>query len=420
VKARRFLFVLWEGGGTNPPELAVASRLVERGHDVRVLADPTVESDARAAGASFVPYREAPHRTTRTAESDIIQDWGATTPLGAFARARERHAFRPAGLFAKETLAACAAHGSDAVVVDAMLFGGLVGAEASRLPWAALIPMTSFLPAEGRPPAALGLQPGSGAWGRLRDRSLLAFGDRILWRSCLDLLNRARAEVELEPVAHPLDQIRRASRVLVMTSPHFDFDAPTRSGNIEYTGPELADPAWATGIPPTRGGAPLVVVGLSTTYQRHERLLQRVIDALAPLSANVVVTLGPSLDSTMFHAPPSVTLVGHASHEALFAEARLVVTHGGHGTVIRALAAGVPLVVLPLGRDQADNAARVVHAGAGVRLSSRSSVGALRRVIERALNDEALRDGARAMATAIGEERRADAAVEALESVAEG
>lgn len=421
MKRRRFLFVLWEGGGTNPPELAVASRLVQRGHDVRALGDPTIEADAIAAGASFVPYREAPHRTTRTPESDIIQDWGATTPLGAFARARDRHAFRPAALFAKEVLAACAAQESDAVVVDAMLFGGLVGAEASRLPWAALIPMTSFLPAPGRPPAALGLQPARGVWGRGRDRALLALGDFVLWRSCLPLLNAARHEVGLEPVAHPLDQIRRASRVLVMTSPHFDFDAPVRSGNVEYTGPELADPAWATGD--ARRNAeqdddrPLIVVSLSTTYQRHEGLVARVIEALAPLPARVVVTLGPALDPALFEAPASVTLVANASHAELFRDARLVVTHGGHGTVIRALAAGVPLVVLPLGRDQADNAARVVHVGAGVEVSSRASVGALRSAVAGALGDERLRAGAREMARVIAEERRGDAAVAALEGI---
>ena len=82
MTARRFLFVLWEGGGTVPPELAIASRLVARGHDVRVLADPSVEADARAAGASFVAYRGAPHRATRTPETEIIRDWAAATPLG--------------------------------------------------------------------------------------------------------------------------------------------------------------------------------------------------------------------------------------------------------------------------------------------------------------------------------------------------
>ena len=418
VTRKRFLFVLWEGGGTNPPELAIAARLVARGHAVRALGDPCIEPDALAAGASFVPYREAPHRTTRTPESEIIRDWGATTPLGAFARARDRHAFRPAGLFAREVLSACASDRSDCIVVDAMLFGGLVGAEASGKPWAALLPMTSFLPAPGRPPAALGLRPARGPLGRARDWSLLALGDRVLWGPCLPMLNAARGDVGLPALAHPLDQIRAASRVLVLTSPTFDFDAPQRRGNVEYTGPELADPAWARRkAAPLHGEGPVVLVSLSTTYQKHEGLLERIILALAPVRARVVVTLGPALDEARFSAPPSVVLVPQASHAELLREARLVVTHGGHGTVIRALAAGVPLIVLPIGRDQADNAVRVVHAGAGVRLSVRSGVERIREVAEWALTDEGTLAGARRMAAAIAAERHGDAAVEALEAL---
>ncbi len=416
---RRFLFVLWEGGGTNPPELAIAARLGARGHDVRVLGDPCIEADARAAGASFVPYRKAPHRTTRTPESEIIRDWDAATPLGAFARARERHAFRPAGLFAREVLDACAEHQSDRVVVDAMLFGGLVGAEASGRPWAALIPMTSFLPAPGRPPAALGLAPARGPLGRLRDEVLEALGDRVLWSSCLPLLNAARTEVGLAPVAHPLDQIRRAGRVLVLTSPTFDFEAPRVRDNVEYTGPELADPAWASGGTTASGDTPMVLVGLSTTYLGHEGVVNRIVEALAPLPLCAVVTLGPSLDVKQFVSPvPSITLVAQASHAALLREARLVITHGGHGTVIRALAAGVPLVVMPMGRDQADNAVRVVACGAGVQLSAGAGVGRLRSTVERLLADEGTLSAARTMARTIARETRGDPAVAALEALA--
>ena len=96
VSAGRFLFAMWEGGGTAPPELAVASRLVGRGHEVSVLGDPSLADDVKSAGAQFSPWREAPHRATRTAESEIVRDWAALTPFGAFARARDRHAFKPA------------------------------------------------------------------------------------------------------------------------------------------------------------------------------------------------------------------------------------------------------------------------------------------------------------------------------------
>jgi MGT family glycosyltransferase len=384
---------------------------------VRVLGDPTIEADARAAGASFVPYRDAPHRTTRTPETEFIRDWGARTPLGAFTRARDRHSFGPAALYAKEALAAARSHASDRVVVDAMLFGGLIGAETFGRPWAAVFPMVPFLPAPHLPPPALGLSPAHGPFGRLRDRALLALGDRVLWRSCLAPLNRARAEVGLGPVAHPLDQIRRASRVLVLTSGAFDFGSPARQGNIVYCGPELADPSWATGTPAPPGDGPLVLVAFSTTYQGHGRILQRVIDAVASLRTRVVVTLGPALDPGRVRAPSSVTVVTQASHAALLRDARLVVTHGGHGTVIRALAAGVPLLVLPLGRDQGDNAARVVHAGAGERLPSGASTARIRRAVARMLEDEGTLAGARAMAAAMARERAGDRAIEELEGL---
>jgi hypothetical protein len=59
----RFLFVMWEGGGTGPPELAVARRLVARGHSVHVLGDPTLEGSARAVGAAFSLKNHTERRT---------------------------------------------------------------------------------------------------------------------------------------------------------------------------------------------------------------------------------------------------------------------------------------------------------------------------------------------------------------------
>ena len=422
MKVARFLFAMWEGGGTAPPELAVVSRLIARGHRVSVLGDPSLESDVKSAGAELFPWRAAPHRSTRTAESEIVRDWAALTPLGAFARARDRHAFRPARLFARELCERFAASPADVVVADAMLFGALVGAEATGARVAALLPMTSFLPAPGRPPSALGLAPARGVAGRLRDRVLYAAGDAFLWRSCLPWLNVARREVGLGPVAHPLDQLRRADRVLVQTSPWFDFDAPAARGNVRYVGPELADPAWATpaAMPPLpeKSADPLVLVAFSTTFMGQVPLLEKILRALAPLPVQAVVTTGPALDPAAFRAPPHVTVCAAAPHSLLLPRAALVVTHGGHGTVIRALAGGVPLLVLPMGRDQSDNAARAVARGAAVALSHRASVGRIRRAIARAIGDEELHASARRARDKLASERVGDPAIEELEGLA--
>jgi UDP:flavonoid glycosyltransferase YjiC (YdhE family) len=97
-----------------------------------------------------------------------------------------------------------------------------------------------------------------------------------------------------------------------------------------------------------------------------------------------------------------------------------VITHGGHGTVMKALIAGVPLVVVPLGRDQPGNAARVVHAGAGVRLRKNASVSALRAAIARVTEDPRYRAAARRMAARLAAERDDDRAIVELEQVAAG
>lgn len=417
----RFLFAIWDGGGTAPPELAIASRLARRGHDVKVLGDPSLEDDVRHAGATFAPWRDAPHRATRTADGDIVRDWAALTPLGAFARARDRHAFKPAHLFAREVRAEFDAHRSDVIVVDAMLFGALVGAESTRAPFAALIPMTSFLPESNRPPPALGLSPAHGPMGRARDRALFAFGDALLWRSCLPHLNRARHAMGLGDVAHPLDQIRRADRVLVQTSAWFDFDAPERRGNVRYVGPELGDPVWAHPIcadAKLEGATePLVLVAFSTTFMGQERILRRVVRALETLPVRAIVTTGPALDPSTFRAPPNVTIVRSAPHGALLPRAALVVTHGGHGTVIRALAHGVPVVCMPIGRDQSDNAARAEAIGAGVSISHRASTRSIRRAIARAVHDVDLRGNAMRARDVIASEQHGDRAIEELEGL---
>jgi hypothetical protein len=80
------LFVLWEGGGNVPVQLALAKGLVERGHQVRVLTEDCLAGDVAAAGCRFEPFVEAPNRASRT--EDLVRDSEARTPLGAFARAR--------------------------------------------------------------------------------------------------------------------------------------------------------------------------------------------------------------------------------------------------------------------------------------------------------------------------------------------
>jgi UDP:flavonoid glycosyltransferase YjiC (YdhE family) len=85
-----------------------------------------------------------------------------------------------------------------------------------------------------------------------------------------------------------------------------------------------------------------------------------------------VLTTGRAVDPGDIPAPPNVQVLRAAPHRRVLAEASVVVTHAGHGIVMKALAAGVPMVCMPMGRDQKDNTARVLRLGAGIEISKRA------------------------------------------------
>src|SRR6185312_7135694 len=132
--------------------------------------------------------------------------------------------------------------------------------------------------------------------------------------------------------------------------------------NLVYAGPEIGDPDW---VEPWQSPweasdrRPLVLVGFSTTFQDQAGVLSRVIEALGTLDVRAVVTAGPSFDLQSLPTAKNVHVCASAPHSQILKEAAVVVTHCGHGTVVRTLAAGVPMVCMPMGRDQNENAARV-------------------------------------------------------------
>ena len=133
--------------------------------------------------------------------------------------------------------------------------------------------------------------------------------------------------------------------------------------------------------------------------------------ALGGLDARALVTLGPVLSPADFPAPANVIVTAHAPHSQVFPHAALVITHCGHASTLRPLMAGLPLVCLPLGRDQPDNAARVTERGAGVRVSAEASADDIAKAIRTVLSEP----GYRAAAKALGARIAADAEARSAE-----
>jgi MGT family glycosyltransferase len=302
----RYLFVTWDGGGNVNPVLALTSRLTGRGHAVGVLGPPSVAVRVEGAGGAFVP------RTP-----------GATWDLDAIA---------------DDVTAAVASAGPDVLVVDHMLPSALCAAEAT-----------------GRPSAAL-VHTLYGA--NVRDGELVVMG----MAASVDGVNAVRERLGLPAVDRLRDVLGRAGPVLVLCPA--ELDAPPVEG-ASYVGPVLEDAGPDAGWAPPVGEEPLVAVSLGTTPMDEAPVLQRVLDASAGLPVRVVATVGGHLDPASFPAPPNASVVPCVRHAAVLPHAGALVTHAGLGSVLAALAHGVPMVCLPLGREQPANATAVARVGAG-------------------------------------------------------
>jgi UDP:flavonoid glycosyltransferase YjiC (YdhE family) len=361
-----------DSGGTVLPAVSLAAELVRRGHHVRVLADPTVETSAKKAGCDFSPWREAPHFDSRSEQAALIAASEGGNSYRAFRAVKEYAGKAMTGRFANDVVSTVRDFPVDAVLADG-LPGILIGAQATRRPTAALVAQTSVRPTPGLPLLATGWSPGHSFPGMARD----GVAPRVMWwlfRPTRRRLNAVIERYELLPLDDVFEVFDRCIRVLVMTSPSFDFSVPQLPENVRYVGPQLDDPDWAAEVEWQRQGSePLILVAMSTIHQDQLDLLRRIAQALGQLPVRAVLTTGRAVDPDEIQPGPNVQVLHAAPHAQVLPEASVVVTHAGHGTVLKSLAAGVPLVCIPIGRDQKDNTVRVLRLGAGIRLNRKST-----------------------------------------------
>jgi UDP:flavonoid glycosyltransferase YjiC (YdhE family) len=353
--------VVYDGGGTVPPALAIAQRLVARGHEVSTLGPATLHARFEQAGSRYSRYARVAEWDDSRGRAYEDQEAAFLDLLGGMN-------------LAEDVLAEVAARQPDVVVVDCMLGGAICALERTHAATAAFVHVL--------------YQPWVSAWGA----TYLSVGPT---REALGL-----APLRGEP---PLALLEHVDAALLLTAAELDFPGEV-AANCRYVGPVFDDDPSARDWRnpwPDGDDRPLVVVSMSTTYQHQERALAAVLAALADLPLRVLVTTGHHLRLDEVQAPPNATLLTWIPHRRALADAVLVVTHAGHGTVVAALAQGVPLLCLPLGRDQHFNAERVAALGAGEVLPADTDPAEIRLAVETLLSCTRHRQAAQAMARAI-------------------
>ncbi|GAC1320298.1 MAG: glycosyltransferase [Thermoleophilaceae bacterium] len=370
------------------PIVPTLLELRDRGHDVHVRTLASELDALRALGLHAEPIAAAIEATPLADFDGTSMEEALAKALGTFAE-RARHEVG-------DLRDAIADTGPDALLVDITTVGAAALADATGLPWAQSIPLfQSFTPGPGAPPV-FGLVPYC-----------------LAPEPGLEVLNGPRREVGLEPLMSP-DDVWRAPLHLYYTAPpleHPDLGFPP---SFRFVGPGLWEPPaptppWLDDLP-----EPLVIVSASSEFQRDHALVETALLALAQEPVSVAVSTAAH-DPAMFAAPANARLERWLPHTALLRRAACVVCHGGMGITQKTLAAGVPLCIVPFGRDQFEVGARVAALGAATCLPPDAlNPDSLRIAVGAAI---AMRDGARTIAEAFARAGGATAAAAALEAL---
>jgi UDP:flavonoid glycosyltransferase YjiC (YdhE family) len=324
------------------PAIALGKELARRGHDVTLETWKRWREHVEREGMAFVPAPE--YQVFPTRERPL-------KPYAAAARA------------AKETQPIIRELAPDLVVNDVLTLAPALAAELEDRPFATLVPHLYPPPVAGLPPYGLGAMPSRGLPGRLAWR--LAAGPIGLGveRGRRDL-NETRRRVGLPELDHPYGGISR-KLCLVGTFPQLEYPRAWPPG-VHVTGPVTWEPpAEEVEIP--LGSEPLVLIAPSTAQDPGQRLLRASLRGLAGLPVRVLAAYNRRPREPL-EAPPNARLVEWISYSQAMPLADLVVCHGGHGTLARALAAGSPVVTVPAAGDMAENGVRAQWAGAGLNL----------------------------------------------------
>lgn len=374
------------------PFLAVGQALAAHGHRVTVATHGIHREPIERAGLVFADASGMPEPDDREAfTAKAFHPWrGPTFVVRDFAAADVRDSYA--------RLAPICAD-ADVLITSTLAFAGQILGEtleaAGRLRWwSALLAPASFLSAYDMP--ATGLAPldalvrGSPTCGR----ALQWMARRVTqgWTAPVRAFRRELGLPAESPRGDPFHRGQHAPGGVLALYPDWlgepqpDWPANVHvCGFARYTQPATLDQSLQTFL---AAGAPPLVFSLgSTAVHAGESFLRESLRAARALGQRAVLFTGsPAMRARLPQAlPPELHCVEYAPHATLFPRAAAVVHHGGVGTSAEALFAGVPMLVVPHGFDQPDNAARLRRLGVAealpaTRYRAERAVDLLRRV----------------------------------------
>jgi UDP:flavonoid glycosyltransferase YjiC (YdhE family) len=347
------------------PMIALGTALVERGHEVALDTWRKWRQPVEAAGMTFTAAPE--YQVFPTPDKPL-------TPYAAAVRAAEE--IRP---FVRS-------FAPDVAVADILTPGPALAAELEGVPLATLVPHVHPFVGDGHPIYSIGARLPRTRLGR----ELWRWGNRRFVQGSLetgrDQYNETRRRLGLPPLPYVHTALSR-QLTMVGTLPQLEY--PRRwEPWVRVVGPLQWEPPGER-IEPPPGRGPVVLIAPSTSQDPSHSLLRASLAGLAGAPVRVIATYNGREPSSPIDVPSNAVLVPWLSYSKTMPLCDVVVLHAGHGTLVRALAAGCSVVACPAGGDMSENAARVDWAGVGVRIPPRwLGARTLRLAVRRALRPE--------------------------------
>lgn len=419
----RFLFTAWPLAGHVFPQVAVAHALARRGHEVAFYTGGRMGEIIRGEGFRCFPFARVDEDAIATLMSGRPAEPWRVTKFPQMATLLRRWLLDTVSQQVGDIEDVIASWGPRVIATDPTMWGPvLVVADKLRIKVAvcSFIPLCP-LPGPDAPPFGPGL-PRSGGVAVSAATWVARTVARLSARVGRRTANEIRRQHGLGPIdVSPTEYTGRMPLYLVPSTPEFDYDRRDLPPSVRYVGPYLwnrpsTEPPtdWVAGL---RRDVPCVHVTEGTFHAQRPFVLQAALAGLADLPLQVVATTGdrPIDEIASGPIPPNIRLERWVSHADLLPRTDVMVTTGGAGSVLAALSAGVPLVLVPTEWDKPDIAQRVVEAGAGIRLAPRLCTPArLRERVLEALRNPTYRANARRLAEQFGRAGGAETAADLL------
>lgn len=381
----------------------IVRTLVSRGHDVRWYTGERFRAKVERTGATWVPMVHAPHVDEETYDRDFPGRAGASmvdnlkTALtrvfgdsmpGQLEDLSELHRTWP----------------PDVVLADPTFFGVTLYHERSGVPYATCGLTVLAMRSRDTAPTGLCLPPSRTPLGRLRNRLLHAFAEKVLFADVQRHLSAVRERAGFGPL--PAFFFLQTSPFLFLqpTVPSFEYPRSDLASTVHFIGPLVDTPPVAWEPPawwPDFGAVPPVVhVTQGTLSTDASQLIVPTIQALAGEDVLLVITTGGKpVDSIALPSlPPNVRVEPFIPHPRFMPFVDVMITNGGYGGVQAALVHGAPLVVAGTSEEKPEVARHVEWAGVGLDLKTATPTPEqIRRAVRTILGDRRFEERSRAI-----------------------